>query len=190
MTELPQEPELPQEIIRLSDPQHRAARQFALVPDAAGRAAVAQALGIIGVRKLRFAGQLQPQGRHDWRLVASLGATVVQACGITLAPVTTRIDDAVTRRYMAEASPVPADAGAEIEMPEDDTAEPLPGTLDLGTVMFEALALALPPFPREPGAELGTLSATPPGATPLDDAAEKPFAGLAALRGKLDNTGD
>ncbi|MBI1418307.1 MAG: DUF177 domain-containing protein [Limimaricola sp.] len=183
-------PELPQEIVRLSDLQGRTARPFTLVPDAAGRAAVANALGIIALRKLRFEGELLPEGRRDWRLVADLGATVVQECGVTLAPVTTRIDENILRRYLAGAESVTLEAGAEIEMPDDDTVEPLPGTLDLGAVMIEALALALPPFPRAPDAELGTLSATPPGAAPLDDAAEKPFAGLAALRNKLDKEGD
>ena len=32
-------------------------------------------------------------------------------------------------------------------MPEDDAIEPLPETLDLGEVLAEALALALPAYP-------------------------------------------
>ncbi len=43
----------------------------------------------------------------------------------------------------------------EAEMPEDDTAEPLPEVIDPGAVMFEALALALPDYPRAPKAETG-----------------------------------
>ena len=42
--------------------------------------------------------------------------------------------------------------------------EPLPQALDLGEVMVEALALALPPYPRAPGVELGEVVATEPGA--------------------------
>ncbi len=78
---------------------------------------------------------------RDWRLEAKLGATVVQPCVVTAEPVTTRIDDPVTRRYLAQ---MPEPQGDEVEMPEDDSAEPLPDVLDLSAVMAEALALALP----------------------------------------------
>jgi hypothetical protein len=44
------------------------------------------------VRKLRFIGTLEPEGAQDWRLTADLGATVVQPCVVTLAPVTTRLE--------------------------------------------------------------------------------------------------
>jgi uncharacterized metal-binding protein YceD (DUF177 family) len=82
--------------------------------------------------------------------------------------------------------------GAEAEMPEDDAVEPLPQTLDLGTVMVEALSLALPPFPRADGAELGQVLAAAAGVTPMTDDDAKPFAGLGALRDKLtkDDEGD
>jgi uncharacterized metal-binding protein YceD (DUF177 family) len=71
-------------------------------------------------------------------------------------------------------------------MPEDETAEPLPATLDLGQVMIEALALTLPPYPRTPGAETGEAVFTEPGKTPLRAADLHPFAGLAGLRDALD----
>ena len=56
--------------------------------------------------------------------------------------------------------------------------------IDLAEVAAEALALALPLYPRAPGAELGTLVAAPDGVAPLSDADLKPFAGLAALARK------
>ena len=120
-------------------PQH-----FELRPEAPERALLAEELAINAVRKLRFAGTLEPEGARDWRLVAELGATVVQPCVVTLAPVTTRIDTHVTRGYLADWQ---EPTGEEAEMPEDDTTEPLPARLDLGAVMLEALALALPDLP-------------------------------------------
>ncbi|MEO1238284.1 MAG: YceD family protein, partial [Pseudomonadota bacterium] len=135
-------------------------------------------------------GRMIPEGQSDWRLEAKLGATVVQTCVVTLTPVTTRIDVPVTRRYLAYMEPVP-DAG-EIEMPEDDTIEPLPGAIDLHAVLAEALALALPDFPRAPDASLENHTFTEPGKAPLSDADIKPFAALKALRdsqsGPDDNT--
>ena len=157
-------------------------------PDADERASLAEELGLLGLRKLAFTGQLTPDGARDWRLDARLGATVVQPCVVTLAPVTTRIDEDVIRRYLAEMPDLPA--GDEIEMPEDETAEPLPASLDLKTVMREALALALPDFPRAEDAPAGDMSVTRPGSEPLSDDDVKPFAALKSLRKKLEGGGD
>jgi uncharacterized metal-binding protein YceD (DUF177 family) len=161
--------------------------QFVVEPGTEERAAIADRLGIPSVRKLRFEGEMQPQGRQDWALAGRLGATVVQPCVVTLDPVTTRIDEDVRRTYLAE-MPEP-EGGDEAEMPEDDTADPLPETLDLFAVMEEALALALPPFPRAPGAELGEAVYTEPGKAAMTDDDAKPFAGLKALRDKLGDDG-
>lgn len=180
-------PELPQSPLRLADLAGRHDTDFALAPDANARAAIADALGIVGIRKLRFDGALTPQGRKDWVLTASLGATVVQNCVVTLAPVTTRIDEKIIRRYQAE---MPEITGTEVEMPDDDTVEPLPDTIDLYAVLTEALALALPLYPRADGAELGQIVYTEKGVAPLTDEAAKPFAGLGALRDRLKDNND
>lgn len=169
--------------IRLSDHSQNRAVSFALRPDGPQMQAIAAELGLLGLRKLSFVGQLVPLNRRDWQLDAKLGATVVQACVVTLDPVTTRLDDPVVRRYLAEMPAIPD--SDEVEMPEDDTIEPLPEVVDLDQVMIEALALALPLYPRAAGADPVEISVTEPGKTPLTDAAAKPFSGLAALRAKL-----
>ena len=163
-------------------------RAFDLAPDAVARAALAQDLGISAIRKLGFRGSVAPDGDDDLVLEAHLGATVVQPCVLTLDPVTTRIDETVTRRYLAHMPDLPE--GDEIEMPEDDTAEPLPRTIDLLNVMAEALALALPAFPRADGVEPIDVSVTEPGKTPMTDDEAKPFAGLKSLRDRLGGTED
>jgi uncharacterized metal-binding protein YceD (DUF177 family) len=156
--------------------------RFDLAPDAATQAMVAALLGISSVRGLTFKGEIRPAGKHDFVLEGQLSATVVQPCGITLAPVTTRINEAVLRRYLADYTPPGAE---EVEMPEDDSEEPLPEVIDAGAVAVEALALALPLYPRAPGAELGEAVFAAPGAAPLREADLKPFAGLAALKDRL-----
>ena len=160
-----------------------ASHPFALTPDAAGRAALAAELRIPGIRKLRFNGALEPLGSADWRLEAMLGATVVQDCVVTLAPVVTRIDVPVSRTYLADPPSVPE--ADEVEMSEDDSVEPLPTFLDLNALMAEALALALPDYPHVEGAAPLEQSYGAPGAEPLADDVVKPFAGLAGLRAKL-----
>lgn len=176
-------PETPR-TIRLSALSGRAPLPLRLEPDAAARAAIADRLGLDALKKLRFEGSLAPEGRRDWRLTGRLGATVVQPCVVTLAPVTTRIETEVVRTYRAEMPPLPP--GHEIEMPEDDTEEPLPEALDLFAVIEEALALALPLYPRAEGAEIGAAVLGPPGVAPLRDADTKPFAALARLKPKGD----
>ena len=177
-------PQLPKSHLRLADLATRKPTEFALAPTADERRAIAAELGIVGVRKLRFTGALTPQGRQDWSLSAELGATVVQDCVVTLAPVTTRIDENLTRSYLAD---MPEIEAAEVEMPVDDTVEALPETLDLAQVMIEALALALPLYPRREDADLSDAVFAGPGVTPMSDDDAKPFAGLGALRESLEN---
>jgi len=164
--------------LRVAELAGRKPTRFDLSPDKATRAAIAGWAGITALETLRLTGALTPRGRSDWDLEARLTARVVQPCAITLAPVTTDLSEDVVRRYLSD---MPDPTGDEIEMPEDDTAERVPTVIDLGAVALEALELALPLYPRAPGAELGTLSVTEPGAAPLTPEATRPFAGLADL---------
>ena len=152
---------------------------FDIAPTPEEAAALARLLGAQAVRKLRFAGSLSPLDGGGWGLDATLGASVVQTCVVTLEPVTTRIDQTVRRRYEPEAGL--RAAGLVVDPDEDDEVEPLGDRIDLGLVAIEALALALPAYPRKQGATLG-----PAIAGTAAEEEPKPFAALAALRGKVD----
>lgn len=152
---------------------------FDIGPDAAEAAALAELLGARAVRKLRFHGRLVPLPAAGWLLEGSLGATVVQTCVITLDPVVTRINQRVRRRFLPDDAPRRHEMVVDPE--EDDDTEPLAEHVDLGLVAVEALTLALPPYPRKPGATLDDLPAREG-----DDSAVRPFAGLAALKHRLD----
>ncbi|SMX45236.1 YceD family protein [Maliponia aquimaris] len=164
--------------------------RFRLEPDAAGRAALARELGAESLRKLRFDGVLLPRGKAGWRLEARLGATAVQACIVTLEPVTTRIDTEVVREFVPSDRMEPPEPGSEIEMPENDTVDPMGDEVDLAEVMAEALALELPAYPRKDGAELGSAQFAEDGTAPITDEEVKPFAGLAALKQKMQDGGE
>lgn len=155
---------------------------FSVEPDAAARKKIANDLSLRGLRKLRLTGTLVAVGKYDWHLKARLGATAVQECVVTLEPVTTRIDTDFTRSYLVD---VPEPTIEDFEVPDDDTVEPLPQTLNLLELMAEALALALPDYPRADGVELGTAVFAAPGVQPMTDEDAKPLAGLAGLRDKL-----
>ena len=173
--------------LRVAQLAGRKVTQIDLQPDAATRAEIAQMLGLEGLRKFRFIAKLQPLGKSDWEVVGTLGATVVQPCAVTLEPVATRIDEPVTRRFLAD---MPSPEGLEIEMPEDDTLEPLGVDIDISAIALEALSLALPPFPRAAKALEGpeiVLESRPAGAAPLEPETAKPFAALAELRAKLES---
>jgi uncharacterized metal-binding protein YceD (DUF177 family) len=144
-------------------------------------------MDLLALRKLSFTGDLAASGSADWQMTGRLGATVVQPCSVTLAPVTTRIDAAVSRLYQPVFVAVDA---PEAEMPEDDTLEPLGAWIDPGEVMREALALHLPEYPRADGAELGEMTVAEAGVTPLRNDDLKPFAGLAELRAQMKSPPD
>lgn len=160
-----------------------AGQSFTLAPDGAALTALRDRLELSDLRKVRLAGRIEPDGSGDWRLTARLGATVVQPCVVTLDPVTTRIDTDLARSYRSD---LPIPGPGEIEMPQDDTVEPLPDRIDLAALLAEELALALPDFPRAPGADLGAAQFTEPGKAPLTDADLRPFAGLADLKAALE----
>lgn len=155
--------------------------RFDYKPEAADRAAIAAALGLLDLPSFRFHGALTPVGRHDFDLVADLTAKAVQPCSVTLAPVPCTLAEAVHRRFAADFT---APETEEAEM-VDDEVEPLPEVIDIAALAAEALALALPLYPRAPGAELGSAVFAGPGVAPLGDAELKPFAGLAGLAEKM-----
>ncbi len=165
--------------LRVADLPQNAATPFELRPDNDTLEPIKRELGLLGLRKLSFVGQLSAQGKRDWVLKGKLGATVIQPCVVTLEPVTTRIDTPVTRVFLADWTDPDE---PEFEIPEDDETEPLGAEIDPAQVMIEALSLALPQYPRKDGAELEQADYTEPGKQAMTDEDVKPFAGLADLR--------
>jgi uncharacterized metal-binding protein YceD (DUF177 family) len=173
--------------LRTADLSPSGENGFALRPGAQDLQRIAQALGLSALRKLSFDGRITAMGKTGWRLDGQLGATVVQPCVVTLEPVTTRIDMPVERQYVqGYADPEEPEA----EMPDDDITEALGAWIDPGAVMQEALAIAVPDYPRKGDAELGQLIYTKPGDAPMTDADARPFAGLAGLRNALEKDED
>ncbi|MGH1369195.1 MAG: YceD family protein [Maritimibacter sp.] len=160
--------------------------EITLPPEVESR--LAQTLELQALRKTRLTGVLAPLGKRDWQFEGHLGATVVQPCVVTLEPVTTRIEDPVMRSWKADFDPY-KDNEDEIDVTEQAGDEALGSVIDMGAVLMEALALALPQYPRRDGAALDTQVFTEPGQAPMTDEDARPFAGLAALKSKLENGG-
>ena len=168
--------------LRVSELAQNSATPFSLRPNSTQLKAIAAELGIMGLRKLSFEGQIKGAGVADWRLDAKLGATVIQPCVVTLEPVTTRIDVPVERVFLRDYVDVDA---PEAEMQGDDTTEALTSWIDPEAIMREALTLHLPLYPRAEDAALGELVVAEPGVTPMRDEDARPFAGLAGLKDQL-----
>lgn len=168
--------------LRVSGLSQNAATPFELRPSKARLAELVTELDLLGLRKLSFVGEISALGAADWQLDATLGATVVQPCAVTVEPVTTRIDVPVRRIYQKDFIEVDA---PEAEIPEDDAVEALSQWIDPAEVMIEALVLNLPLYPRAPDAQLGAFNVSEPGVQPMTDEDARPFAGLAALKDQL-----
>ncbi|MBF9032022.1 DUF177 domain-containing protein [Rhodobacterales bacterium HKCCE3408] len=152
--------------------------EVTVLPDAEWRAALTERLGLLGLKKVRLTAVIERSG-DDVHLTGTLGATVTQPCVVTLAPVTTRIETEIERSYLADYEEPEED---EAEMPEDETVEPLGSHVDLGAVLSEELALALPLYPHAEGVAPGAADIAEDDA----DEDEAPFAGLKALKDKLE----
>ena len=160
-----------------------AENSFQFKPDSTSCAQIADHLGILTLRKVLFKGTLTPQGKHGWRLKAQVGATVQQACVVTLDPVNTRLNEPVILNYSSDIDDQVAEI--DIEMQGDTTQELLTREINLIEVLTEAISLALPTYPKSAKVIVGDASFTEPGKTPMSDEDAKPFAGLAALKTSL-----
>lgn len=187
--ETPQDPPapLPGLLFKVAAIAGRTQTHVKFAPNAEERRQIAAALDLLDLPEMRFDGEIRPSGKRDLVLTGRLKARAVQPCSVTLDPVPTVVDEDVTRQYLADYH---EPDGEEVEIPEDDTLEPLGEVIDAGGVAIEALALALPLYPRAPGVGLGEVVAAPPGEAPLREADLKPFAGLAKLMGERGKTED
>lgn len=174
--------------LRMNDLSDARTYKLSIVPNDTNIQELIKEMNVDALRKVSFKGTLVPVGKRDWQLTATLGATVVQPCVATLEPVTTRIETTVTRLYLKDLKEEFSEE--DVEIPEDDTTEPLPAELILSDVAVESLALNIPAYPRKDGAIVEPLRVTEPGVDPMSDEAAKPFAGLQALKDKLEKKGD
>ncbi|MEG4644395.1 uncharacterized metal-binding protein YceD (DUF177 family) [Paracoccus pantotrophus] len=161
----------PQTRFRVAHLNPRQPTDFALAPAAPARRALAAELGLIALPRLGFSGRIRAVASDAWEVTGTLSARVVQPCVVTLAPVETELRETLHRVFSPHAG---TPEGDEVEMPDEDL-EPLGQFIDIEAIMTEALALALPLYPRAEGAALDAPETAP------EEGIRKPFAGLADL---------
>lgn len=130
-------------------------RTVTLAPSAETRAAIARDLGLEGLARLEARLTLRPW-MDGVALTGTVKALATQVCGVSLDPFEVAVDEAIAIRIVPAGSPnAPAPEAGEviIDLEADDPPDTTPGaTIDLAGYVVEALALALDPFPRKPGA--------------------------------------
>jgi len=151
-------------------------KDFALVPDEATRAALAQLVGVLALPSLAAHLSVQPDGRGGVSVEGTLTATAWQTCVVTLEPFDNPISEPISLRF-APPETIEVETAPLAEIGEEDPPDPLVnGTLDLAAVVAEFLALSIDPYPRKPGAVFA-----PPGDAETDQESS-PFAALERLK--------
>ncbi|MFG1479524.1 DUF177 domain-containing protein [Xanthobacter sp. V4C-4] len=147
-----------------------------IAPAEAVRESLAKHLGVLAVPSFAARLHVAPEGRDGLRVTGTLEASVVQVCGVTLEPFEAPVKEVVDVHFVPAGTPVPPEAE------DDETYEPPDeidnGSIDVGALAMEFLALGIDPYPRKPGAVF-----EPPAEDP---AAASPFSALARLKGDDD----
>ncbi|MGE5149617.1 MAG: YceD family protein [Rhodospirillaceae bacterium] len=152
------------------------------------RAALAKRFGFLGLPA--FSARVTVDRRPGGQVVVEgrLRGRIVQACILTLDPVTQDLDETfriIFRQALAEERD--PESGEALVSAQADAPEPLPGTqLDVGEIVAEQLSLAADPYPRRHGVKLEDVLPKPrkEGRQGRQEQRRHPFAGLAALRDK------
>lgn len=143
--------------------------------------ALARYLDVDRIDRLSLAGFISPTGKDGWRVRGRLVAKLEQSCVVSLAPIRSRHDAEVERRYLP-ATRISAEHEVLVSLDDEDLPDPFTDTIDPAQLAIESLALMIDPYPRAEGAELGQYVFAAPGVTPLSDKASQPFASLAVLK--------
>ncbi|QIB35875.1 YceD family protein [Ancylobacter pratisalsi] len=147
-----------------------------LTPDAEVRAALARDFGIPGIVSLKARVTVLPLPKGEVRVGGHVDAVVTQTCVVTLENFDTKVSEDIDMHFAPDARIPEIRPGAEIDVGELELPDPLiDGTVDVGAVVAEFVALGLDAYPRKPGVVFES------PAVPSDEELS-PFAALAQLR--------
>jgi uncharacterized metal-binding protein YceD (DUF177 family) len=152
------------------------------------RLALAKRFGFLGLPA--FSARVTVDRRPGGLVVVEgrLRGKIVQACILSLDPVTQELDEAFRIAFkQGLAEDRDPESGEALVSAQVDAPEPLPGNLlDIGEIVAEQLSLAADPYPRRSGVKLEDVLPKPRhnGRPGRNEQRRHPFAGLAALRDK------
>ncbi len=152
------------------------------------RAALAKRFGFLGLPA--FSARMTVDRKPGGQVVVEgrLKGRIVQACILSLDPVTQELDDAFRLVFAESVSEdLDPESGEALLNAQGDAPEPLTGNmLDVGEIAAEQLSLTADPYPRRPGIKLEDVLPKAKGGArrAAPEQRRHPFAGLAALRDK------
>lgn len=149
-----------------------------IVANAQERKALAERFGLLDLPKLEAHLEVDHARGGMLAVTGKLTADVVQACVVTLEPVPAHVSDTINILF-APAHLLDKGAGSpHFDAGEEEAPEPIiNGTIDLGELVAQHLAIALDPYPRKKGVSL-------PFSEPTPEKITNPFAELVALKKK------
>ncbi len=146
------------------------------------RAALSRRFDLLAIDRFEATVELKRRVDGTVRFEAQLSADVIQACVVTLEPVSARVEDRFSVIFDPEIDEDAADALA-LENPEDEFREPLiDDSIDIGEVVAQQLSVIMDPYPRRPD-DLSAVAKVESGSGAkaiLDE--RNPFAILATLK--------
>lgn len=140
------------------------------------REALARRFGILRLDSVLADARLE-RAESAVRVSGRVEADVVQTCVVSLEPVATHIAENFVVLFERPDAPGLAERVHLIDPDEEDLEVLASSAIDVGEVVAEQLALALPPYPRKPGAEFRAYSTDRGG----EKRAEKPVAPFSGL---------
>ncbi|MDG2474660.1 MAG: hypothetical protein P8M50_05195 [Paracoccaceae bacterium] len=131
---------------------------------------------ILRVKKLKkfsFKGQFIQSSKMNYTLQASLQATLLQPCVISLSTVKIKIDRTIEQYYSVEEQ---KNINKSISIDSESIEiEQLHRETNIGDIMIEALSLEIPLYPKKNNADFEEITVTEAGIEPLDLAPNNPF---------------
>lgn len=123
---------------------------------------------LVSVERLDAQLLVAPWNRNGIRVSGRFVADVTQQCGVTLEPLQARLEDAVEGLFLPADSKLGRQGvGGEGEILIDadgpDSPEIFSGdSIDVGALVEEFFGLSIDPYPRKPGAMVGTVAEANP----------------------------
>lgn len=131
----------------------KARKNLRVVANEAARGALARRFDLIAID--RFVADVTVGRIDDSALIAvsgSFAADIVQACVVSHAPVATSIRATISERL---GPPIDGEAEAVFEIDDEDPPAPFcDGSIELGELLAQCLAISIDPYPRAAGAVL------------------------------------
>ena len=139
-------------------------------------------LQIQNILSFKFKGSIFHESQNDvrFKLMATLSATTVQNCVITLQPIRKKNLISV-ERWFSNANKRQTITNSYVKTPMENV-DTLENEVRLHDIALEELVLELPDYPRKPNAKFAGITVTEKGITELKDNSLKPFAALSVLK--------